>query len=51
MNAQMVVTELHEITLAGIMHIGEFHKMGDMYQRLMHWGHKPQCYPKFKSEV
>lgn len=40
MNAQIVVTDLERIRLAGIMHIGEFHEMGGMYQRLMKWGHK-----------
>ncbi len=42
MNAQIIVTELQEIKLAGIMHIGEFDKIGDMYQRLMEWGHKSE---------
>jgi len=42
MNAQIVVTELQEIKLAGIMHIGAFDKIGDMYQRLMKWGHKKE---------
>lgn len=40
MNAQIVITELQEIKLAGIMHIGEFGKIGDMYQNLMKWGYK-----------
>ena len=40
MNAQIVVTELQEIKLAGIMHIGEFDKMESMFQRLMKWGHE-----------
>ncbi len=40
MNAQITVKELREIKLAAIMHIGEFEKIGDMYQRLMEWGHK-----------
>lgn len=40
MNAQIVVTELQKIKLAGIMHIGAFDKIGDMYQRLMKWGYK-----------
>lgn len=42
MNAQIVVTALAEIRLAGIMHIGEFNKIGGMYQRLMKWGHKKE---------
>lgn len=42
MNAQIVVTELQELKLAGIMHIGEFNKIGDRYQKLMHWGHKKE---------
>lgn len=42
MNAQIVVTELEAIKLAGIMHIGEFDKMGDLYQRLMKWGYKKE---------
>ncbi len=40
MNAQIVVTELAEKKLAGIMHIGEFDKIGGMFQRLMEWGHQ-----------
>ncbi len=40
MNAQIVVTELQEIKLAGIMHIGGFNKISDLYKRLMAWGHK-----------
>lgn len=38
MNAQITVEELHEIKLAGLMHIGEFDKIGDIYQRLIEWG-------------
>ena len=45
MNAQIVVTELQEIKLAGIMHIGEFEKVGDSYQKLMGWGFKKQVLP------
>ncbi len=40
MNAQMVATNLDEIKLGGIMQIGDFAKTGDMYQRLMSWGHE-----------
>lgn len=40
MNAQIVVRELQEINLAGMMRIGEFHKIGEMYRRLMDWGHQ-----------
>ncbi|UII75339.1 AraC family transcriptional regulator [Flagellimonas sp. HMM57] len=40
MNAQIGVKELRETKLAGIMHIGEFEEIGNMYQRLMEWGHK-----------
>ncbi len=42
MNAQIVITELQEIKLAGIMHIGEFDKIGGMFQRLMKWGHEKE---------
>lgn len=45
MNAQIVITALQEIKLAGIMHIGEFDKIGDMYQRLMEWGHEKKVLP------
>lgn len=45
MNAHIVVTELQEIKLAGIMHIGEFDEMSDMYRRLMEWGHKHSLFP------
>ena len=38
MNSQIVVTELQEIRLAGIMHIGEFDKIGGMYQKLNELG-------------
>ncbi|WP_299455296.1 GyrI-like domain-containing protein [uncultured Microscilla sp.] len=40
MNAQIVITELQEVKLAGIMHIGEFDKASNMFQRLMEWGAK-----------
>jgi len=39
MNSEIIVTELIEIRLAGIMHIGEFEKINEMYQRLIKWGH------------
>ncbi len=42
MNAQITVKELQEIKLAGIMHIGEFDKIGNMYQRLIEWGNKKE---------
>ena len=44
MNAQIIVKELPEIKLAGISHVGEFEKMGDMYQRLMEWGHRKEVW-------
>lgn len=37
MNAQIEVKELPEIKMAGIMHIGEFEKIGDTFQRLIDW--------------
>ena len=40
MNAQIVITELQEIKLAGIMNIGEFEKIGGTFQHLMAWGQK-----------
>lgn len=40
MNAQIIIKELSEIKLASISHIGEFDKIGNMYQRLMEWGHQ-----------
>ncbi len=45
MNAQITVKELPEIKLAGIMHIGEFEKIGKMYERLMAWGAKNEVLP------
>jgi len=42
MNAQITVKELQEIPLAGIMHIGEFEKIGGFYQQLIEWGHKKE---------
>ena len=45
MNAQIVVSKLSEIKLAGITHIGEFDKIGDMYQSLIEWGHKKDLLP------
>ncbi|EZH76001.1 hypothetical protein ATO12_04215 [Aquimarina atlantica] len=45
MNAQITVKELQEIQLAGIMHIGEFDKIGNMYQRLIAWGNKKEMLP------
>lgn len=44
MNAQITVKELQEIKLAGIMHIGEFDKIGNMYQRLIEWGNKKEMF-------
>ncbi|GAA3634491.1 AraC family transcriptional regulator [Flavivirga jejuensis] len=45
MNARITVKELEEIKLASIMHIGEFDKIGNMYQRLMKWGHTKKVLP------
>lgn len=38
MNAQIEVKQLPEIQLLGIMQIGEFEKMGSLFERLMKWG-------------
>lgn len=40
MNAQIEAKFLPEIQLACISHIGDFKKMGSMFQRLMKWGHE-----------
>ncbi len=40
MNAQIVIKELPELKLASISHIGEFNEAGNMFQRLMEWGHQ-----------
>ncbi len=45
MNAKITVQELPEIKLAGISHIGDFDKIGAMYQRLTAWGHKKEVLP------
>lgn len=45
MNAQIVISELQEIKLAGITQIGEFDKMGLMFERLMEWGSTKQVLP------
>ncbi|MGH1386599.1 AraC family transcriptional regulator [Kordia sp.] len=45
MNAQITLKELEGIKLAGIMHIGEFDKMNQMYQRLLEWGQKNEVLP------
>ena len=37
MNAQIEVKELPGIQLAGIMHIGEFDKIGNTFERLIKW--------------
>lgn len=40
MNTQIVVKELSELKLASISHIGAFDEAGNMFQRLMEWGHQ-----------
>ncbi len=39
-NAQITIKELPELKLASISHIGEFDKVGNMFHRLMEWGHQ-----------
>lgn len=38
MNAEIAIAELQEIQLAGMMQIGDFDKVGGMYQQLIEWG-------------
>ncbi|MEE9362232.1 MAG: AraC family transcriptional regulator [Cellulophaga sp.] len=45
MNTQITVKQLEEIKLAGIMNIGEFNKIGNIYQRLIEWGSKKELLP------
>lgn len=40
MKAQITIQELPVLQLAAISHIGEFDKIGDMFQQLMEWGHQ-----------
>ncbi len=40
MNAQITIKELSQLKLASISHIGELDKAGNMFQRLMEWGHQ-----------
>ena len=40
MNTQITIKELPELKLASISHIGGFEKAGNMFQRLMEWGHQ-----------
>jgi len=40
MNAKIVITELQEIKLASVSHIGDFNKMESSFQMLMKWAHK-----------
>ena len=40
MNAQITIKELPKLKLASISHIGEFDKAGNMFKRLMEWGHQ-----------
>lgn len=51
MNAKISVQELEEIKLAGIMHIGEFEEMANMFQRLLEWGEQNELLgqPAFKA--
>lgn len=39
MNAQIAIKDLPELKLASISHIGEFENSGNMFQRLIEWGH------------
>lgn len=45
MNAQIVVSELQEIKLAGISGIGNFDQVGELYNQLMSWGHEKSVLP------
>ncbi len=38
MNAQIEIKELPAIKLAGIMRMGQFEEVGQLYQKLMQWG-------------
>ncbi|WP_051568376.1 AraC family transcriptional regulator [Crocinitomix catalasitica] len=40
MNAQITIKKLPALKLAGISHIGKFDKAGNMFQRVMEWGHQ-----------
>lgn len=40
MNAQITLEEIKEIQLAAIGGIGKFEEMGNMFKKLMEWGHK-----------
>ena len=40
MSAQITIKEFPELKLASISHIGEFDKAGNMFQRLIEWGHQ-----------
>ena len=42
MNGQISIQELPELQLASISRMGEFDKAGDMFQRLMEWGHQKE---------
>jgi DNA gyrase inhibitor GyrI/AraC-like DNA-binding protein len=46
MNAQLVVSELQEIKLAGITGIGNFDQVGELYNQLMSWGHEKSVLPQ-----
>lgn len=47
MNAQIEVKQLPEINLLGIMQIGEFEKMGSLFEKLMKWGTQKQILNPF----
>jgi len=51
MNAQMEIKQLQEIKLLGIMQIGEFEKVGSLFERLMLWGAQKGIlpHPGFKA--
>ncbi|WP_025743306.1 AraC family transcriptional regulator [Aquimarina pacifica] len=40
MNAQITIKELPELKLASTSHIGDFEKIGSMFQKLIEWGHQ-----------
>ncbi len=40
MDTQLAIKELPELKLASISHIGDFDKAGNMFQKLMEWGHR-----------
>ncbi|WP_109829753.1 AraC family transcriptional regulator [Reichenbachiella versicolor] len=45
MNAQITIKELPKMELASMSHFGEFDQVGNMFQRLMEWGHSRGVLP------